>query len=184
MDDVTKDFIRNELKERITQGVTIKQTKSGDGVGSKDILDIDPVLDKKIQLYKDVQKAIQNDDYSGLNTQLFKFERSGNTLTVSPNVGEHKSKLVELGFGSEPIKIDLTNPSAGNVVARFAGTRTPASAASDYNIGAVAVNKGIPAASDYMATEKVPDRYPKGTLDFMTTPLVNRYNTGKAELDD
>jgi hypothetical protein len=66
MDDVTKDFIRNELKERITQGVTIKQTKSGDGGGD---LTKTQKIDKKVAQISNTawnnrskQKSVGEDD--------------------------------------------------------------------------------------------------------------------------
>lgn len=175
MSNYAKDLVRKSIQEKIEFNLGYKETKASSGNGNGEI-DIDSVSDKKIQLYKDVQRAIQNEDYSGLNTDLFSFKRFGNKITVTPNVGEFKEKLIDLGFSASPVEIDLTKENAGNILARYAGTKTPATAASDYNIGAVLSAQGVPAASDYGAAKQAPDRSTP-QLDFMTAPLTERYKT-------
>jgi hypothetical protein len=140
--DIAKDRIQREVemqlghKEKKTPAYkpTSTGSRSGGGVKSTD--------DKKAQLYVMVQDALGGNS-TGLRPG-FKYDYTSQPgkLVIEPQKGMTGEMMIQLGLDPGTEVIDLSMPTAAEEVARYAGTTTPANAASDYGYGMQLVQGG------------------------------------------
>jgi len=146
---MAEDVVDYSLSSQLGQ-TDIFKPKAASSNGSSGSVDKNEnaANDKKAQLYLMTKEAI-NGNYGGLKN-MFDYNKGWSTgiLTITPKAGFKMEKLLELGFEPGTEEIDLNDPLAGERLAKYVGSSTPSSAASDFGFGRDLVeNKGyIPMA--------------------------------------